>query len=161
MMILPDSVTFYLLFHVCIICYSTAETASQPVQVPVPTSSENSERGSVACSESCRQITGCTDVCQIDPEVSFGDYGRVVQFKAQRSLTDSEKYSLLTNHFIPSSTYKFPSCECGKQRRYFQHSWLTCYNDLVYSEHDCGAIASICSLWPACLFRVKFHGHFC
>ena len=62
-------------------------------------------------------------------------------------MTDHEKYHLLINHFKPSSTYQFPLLEYGKQKRSFQHRWLTRYNGLVYSELDQGGCCKFCVLF--------------
>ena len=47
----------------------------------------------------------------------------------------------------PSSTYQFPLLEYGKQKRSFQHRWLTRYNGLVYSELDQGGDCKFCVLF--------------
>lgn len=82
--------------------------------------------------------------------LSSGDFGQVVQVKTERKLTDDEKYYLLTSHFNPPSTYKFPSVIHGSQKRSFQHSWLTNYNGLVYSEIDQGGYCKYCVLFGKC-----------
>ena len=43
---------------------------------------------------------------EVDPAVLSGGFGKVVELKAHRSLTDHEKHVLLTQHFIPSPHYK-------------------------------------------------------
>ena len=76
-----------------------------------------------------------------------GDIKRVVQLKQSRALSNSEKYYLLTNHFVPPHNYTFPSHEYGKQKRHFQLSWLSKFNGLVYSELDDGAYCKYCVLF--------------
>ena len=83
----------------------------------------------------------------LDPVVLSGDFKRVVQLKQSRALSNSEKYYLLTNHSVPPHNYKFPSHECGKQKRHFQLSWLSKFNGLVYSELDGGSYCKYCVLF--------------
>ncbi len=54
---------------------------------------------------------------------------------------------MLLNHFLPASTYQFPLVEHGKQSRSFQHSWLSRYPGLVYSEIDKGGYCKYCILF--------------
>ena len=56
----------------------------------------------------------------LHPAVISGDLGQVVLLKNERSLTDHEKFHILTNHFTPDATYKFPSVPSGKQNCSFQ-----------------------------------------
>ena len=58
----------------------------------------------------------------LHPAVISGNLGQVVLLKNERSLTDHEKlkFHILTNHFTPDATYKFPSVPSGKQNRSFQ-----------------------------------------
>ena len=90
----------------------------------------------------------------LDPAVSSGDFKRVLELMKQRQLTNNEKYHLLINHFKPSSTYQFPLLQYGKQKRSFQHSWLSCYNGLVYSELDKGGYCKYCVLFGRCAYSV-------
>ena len=76
-------------------------------------------------------------------EVQSGDFGMAVQLKKSRSLTDSEKYFLLTKHFVPDCAYVFPS----KTHSNRQRSWLEKYYGLVYSEHHRGAYCKFCVLF--------------
>ena len=46
---------------------------------------------------------------EIHPANSSGDFGQLVKLKAQRPLTDSEKLSVLENHFVPGKGNQFPS----------------------------------------------------
>ena len=81
------------------------------------------------------------------PAVASGDFKRVLNLKEQRNLTDDEKYYLLVSHFVPAGTYQFPLVEHGKQSRSFQHSWLSRYPGLVYSEVDKGGCCKYCILF--------------
>ena len=83
----------------------------------------------------------------LDPAVLSGDFKRAVQLKQSRALSNSEKYYLLTNHFVPPHNYKFPSHDYGKQKRHFQFSWLSKFNGLVYSELDDGGYCKYCVLF--------------
>ena len=91
----------------------------------------------------------------VNPVLSSGDFSQVVQEKTERKLTDDEKYYLLTSHFCPTSTYQFPSVLHGSQKRSFQHSWLTKYNGLVYSELDQGGYCKYCVLFGKCPSSVR------
>ena len=79
--------------------------------------------------------------------MSSGDFGRIVELKKERALVDQEKYYLLKNHFRPNSSYRFPSLLYGSRHRSFQHSWLSQYNGLVYSEIDQGGYYKYCVLF--------------
>ena len=83
----------------------------------------------------------------LHPAVLSGDLGRVVELKRECPLTKHEKYHVLTKHFIPSASYRFPAVQFGKQKRSFQHSWLNLYNGLVYSEKENGGYCKFCVLF--------------
>ena len=70
-----------------------------------------------------------------------------MELKRERPLTKREKYHVLTKHFVPPVSYRFPSVQFGKQKRSFQHSWPNLYNDLVYSERDNGGYCKFCVLF--------------
>lgn len=90
----------------------------------------------------------------LHPAVTSGDMGRVMDLKKERQLTDREKYHMLTKHFTPDSTYQFPAFACGKQNRSFQHTWLTNYSGLVYSERDAGGYCKYCVLFGQAPYSV-------
>lgn len=71
----------------------------------------------------------------------------VVALKANRKLTDHEKFVLLTNHFVPHRNYKFPSRLVGGLHRHFQWIWLGKYNGHVYSESEDGGYCKFCVLF--------------
>ena len=75
------------------------------------------------------------------------DFCLVVELKKERVLADHEKYYLLKNHFRPNSSYHFPSILYGSRHRSFQHSWLSQYNGLVYSETKQGGYCKYCVLF--------------
>ena len=83
----------------------------------------------------------------VHPAVSSGDFGRITELKKERALVDQEKYYLLKNHFRPNSPYRFPSRLYGSRHRSFQHSWLTQFNGLVYSEIDQGGYCKYCVMF--------------
>ena len=86
----------------------------------------------------------------LHPAVSSGDFKRVLE------LTNNEKYHLLIHHFKPSPAYQFPLLQCGNQKRSFQHSWLSRYNGLVYSELDKGGYCKYyCILFGQCAYSVS------
>ena len=77
----------------------------------------------------------------------LGDFGKVALLKAKRNLTDHEKFTLLSTHFVPPPNYQFPTRNVGGRGRCFQHSWLEKHNGLVYSEsQDGGIVNSVCFL---------------
>jgi len=88
-----------------------------------------------------------TTISSLNPAVQSGDFKKVVELMQQRTLTDDEKYYLLTSHFNPDSAYRLPSFEYDKQKCSFQHSWLSCYNGLVYSECGKGGYCKYCVLF--------------
>ena len=83
-------------------------------------------------------------LASLHPSVSSGDFDKVVQLKAQRELTDREKFYLLKNHIVPSKGYCFPGRIFGQKQRHFQHNWLERYNGLVYSD---GGYCKFCVLF--------------
>ena len=83
----------------------------------------------------------------LHPAVSSGDSGKVVQLKASRELTDHEKLTLLTKHFVPPHNYKFPARSIGGHNRHFQQSWLDQHNWLAYSESEDGGYCKYCVLF--------------
>ena len=91
----------------------------------------------------------------LDPAISSGDFKRVLQLKKKRKLMDHEKYYLLINQFKPNHKYQFPLFQYGKQKRSFQHSWLTRFNGLVYSELDQGGYCKYCVLFGQAAFSVS------
>ena len=88
-----------------------------------------------------------TNKMDLHPAISSGDFGRVIKLKSERNLTDNEKYVLLIKHFIPAASYKFPCHSINGQKRSFQHSWLSKYNGLVYSESQDGGYCKFCVLF--------------
>ena len=96
-----------------------------------------------------------TAVNALNPAVSSGDFKRVVELMQQRALSNEEKYYLLTNHFFPNRAYKFPSYEYGKQKRSFQHNWLSRYNGLVYSESGKGGYCKYCVLFGRAAYSMQ------
>jgi hypothetical protein len=89
------------------------------------------------------------------PAICSGDLGKVVQLKAQRSLTENEKFFLLKHHFVPPKNYNFPSRVFGDRQRHFQNTWLEKYNGLVYSESEDGGYCKFCVLFARCEPSVK------
>ena len=49
-----------------------------------------------------------------------------------QSLTDEEKYNLLTHHFKPGGRYVFPKTKIHNKMRSFQRPWQSAYPWLVY-----------------------------
>ncbi|XP_044170439.1 zinc finger MYM-type protein 1-like [Acropora millepora] len=64
-----------------------------------------------------------------------------------QSLTDKEKYTLLTHHFKPGGRYVFPKTKLHNKMRSFQRSWQTAYPWLVYSESEDGGFCKYCMLF--------------
>ena len=59
-------------------------------------------------------------------------------------MSDSDRYCLIQEHFIPASTYKFSQ---ASNRRSFQHRWLMKYPWLRYSQQDDGGYCLSCALF--------------
>jgi len=96
-----------------------------------------------------------TTVGSLNPAVQSGDFKKVVELMQQRALFDDEKYYLLTSHFNPDSEYRFPSSGYDKQKCSFQHSWLSCYNGLVYSECGKGRYCKYCVLFGKATYSMS------
>ena len=92
-------------------------------------------------------VTCTDDVSLHHAAVSSGDFGQVALLKTERKLTDQEKFALISNHFVPSRAYKFPSRVVGSHSRTFQHNWLDKFNGLVYSELQNGGYYMYCVLF--------------
>ena len=107
----------------------------------------DSDRSSnVGTSHQDCELQGCGEM---HPAVSSGDFGQVVWRKAQRNITDSERFYLLKHHFVPRKGYKFPSHTFSGQQRLFQNSWLDRYSGLGNSESkDGGYCKFACCLQP-------------
>ena len=77
-----------------------------------------------------------------------GDFGKIGVGTYVQNLSDDDKYNLITNPFVPSSTYKFPSRKdiYGKNR-HFQLSWLTKFPGLVYSPSLNGGLCKYCVMF--------------
>ncbi|MCG8621968.1 MAG: hypothetical protein MJE68_08250, partial [Proteobacteria bacterium] len=78
-----------------------------------------------------------------------GDCGQVpVCCSVGTQLCNNDKYLLLTKHFKPESTYKFPSVpdNWGKNRS-FQSSWLQIFPGLAYSPSLNGGFCKYCVLF--------------
>lgn len=87
---------------------------------------------------------------ELHPDVSSGDLGKVVHLKAQRDLTDNEKYFLLKHHFVSSKDYHFSTRVINLQQRHFQNIWLDSTQDWFISNQKMVATVSIeCSLGDA------------
>ena len=82
--------------------------------------------------------------------ICSGDFGKVVELKTTRSLSDTEKLALLKHCFVPSPCYTFPTFEISGHQRSFQHSWLGKYNGLCYSVTDNGGYCKFCVLFAKC-----------
>ena len=68
---------------------------------------EEKEEETMYCEDSTCEVQQLSE--EIHPAISSGDIGQVVRLKAQRPLTDSEKISVLENHFVTGKGYQFPS----------------------------------------------------
>ena len=84
-----------------------------------------------------------------------GDLSCVVELKKERPLTKYEQYYVLTMHFVPDASYRFPPIPFGKQHRSFQRSWLNLYTGLVYSEKDNGGYCKFCVLFGRAPYSVQ------
>ena len=92
-------------------------------------------------------VSACGSSGEINPVIQSGKFGKIVKLKAQRNLTEDEKYYLMKHHFVPSKRCSFPAHGYGDRQRHFQGSWLDKYNGLVCSESDDGGYCkSVCSL---------------
>ena len=74
-----------------------------------------------------------------------GDLGKYIN--SVEALSNSEKYQLLTQPFVPSKQYKFPQFVKYRKKRSFQLSWLEKYNGLVYSPFLGGGLCKYCVLF--------------
>lgn len=75
-------------------------------------------------------------------------------------LSDYKKHQLLTNHWVPPKTYRYPYSEHNKQekrlRRYFNPHHLDEFKWLVFSDHGQGLFCKICVLFAVEPSRTSF-----
>jgi hypothetical protein len=96
----------------------------------------------------------CIEPCFVD-EVVFTDIGYVLKptmtsaevESVMQSMGSSQKYQLLTNHFVPSSTFAFPKVFDSGCNRSFKVKWLERYPWLVYSKALDGGFCIYCALF--------------
>ena len=98
--------------------------------------------------EPCGNSSGSSESL-LHPVVSLGDFGKVIQLKVERKLTDHEKLILLAKHFIPPCNYKFPARWVGGRNQHFQQSRLEQHNGLVYSKSEDGGYCKYCVLFAS------------
>ena len=113
------------------------------------------EDSSDKCSNVGSRVEGDQDSevqepAEMHPAILSGDFGRVVGLKAQRKVTDSEKFFLLKHHVVPRKGNQFPSRTFSGRQRHFQSSWLDKYSGLVYSESEYGGYCKFCVLFATC-----------
>ena len=65
-------------------------------------------------------VSACDSSGEINPVIQSGDFGQIVKLKAQRSLTEDEKYYLMKHHFVPSKRYNFAAHSYGDLRGTFK-----------------------------------------
>ena len=65
-------------------------------------------------------------------------------FDLSKTLSDSEKYDLIKNCFVPSDTFEF---EKSSKRNHFKHAWLKEFKWLRYSKAFNGGYCLPCSLF--------------
>ena len=83
------------------------------------------------------------------PRLCHSDIGA---FVGAEDISDSDKYRLVEEHFVPEPAYKFPRASNGRS---FQHRWLLSYHWLRYSELKEGGYCLPCALFykPTVNFR--------
>ena len=146
--------------------HDSADTSGSEANLESPENSEPDEDVSEGsgCSDSDGEEetetmdhtdTLTTDIPSLHPAVSSGDFGKVVQLKAQRELSNRGKFYLLKHYFVPSKGYSFPARIFSHRQRHFQCSWLERYNGLVYSESEDGGYCKFCVLFARCEASVK------
>lgn len=68
-------------------------------------------------------------------------------FILDRALKQSEIVACLKHVWIPPPDFPFPENIEGKQKRKFQHKYLTQYSWLTYSDKNKGAYCKLCVLF--------------
>lgn len=64
-----------------------------------------------------------------------------------QSLSDEDRFCLLTDYYTPSSDFSFPGTVFHKKNRRFQKKWLESFKWLVYSPSVDGAFCRCCALF--------------
>ena len=104
-----------------------------------------------ACSSRVVVECGANGSSSFDVD-SVVDIGCVVELnmtveeivKSVTCLNVQQKYKLLTEHFVPTSMFKFPDSVCNRS---FQIKWLEQYPWLVYSKALDGGFCKYCALF--------------
>ena len=84
---------------------------------------------------------------KMDPKnINKYDIGLFIHNRNQ--LSDADKYSLISNLWMPDSNYKFPTALQCKRKRSFLYNWLTTFKGwLAYSALYDGAFCYACVLF--------------
>ena len=108
------------------------------------------QRGSSESSDDCnKQIESATAVI-IEGSNCTGftnkyDIGNYSKAHGRKLLDDETKLALITDCWVPDSSFNFP--QCANSRRRFQHSWLKRYNWLAYSDAEKGVFCKPCLIF--------------
>ena len=103
---------------------------------------------------------------EIPALADVSDFAFVVQrLAAGERICEANKFQLLTNAWMPDSSFKFPvrSCSNGRRSRSFQLAWLSRFNGLLYSPAADGAFCKYFVLFcKGCSWFVEPEGRsFC
>lgn len=93
--------------------------------------------------------TESLSVCESEPcQVHVGDNWDITRF-INKALDNETKMNIINSYQNnqPKSTYKYPQSTFGKQKRSFQHQWLSRYKYLMYSKAENGAYCIPCVLF--------------
>lgn len=82
----------------------------------------------------------------INPEIEVRQSREVSRIRSQR-LTDSEKFEVLTEKWVPPVNFEFPPRNFGNRSRKFLSSWLANFTWLAYSPAEDSAYCLPCVLF--------------
>ena len=125
--------------------YSSSRPRSPPSPV-VPSKvhcTEDNITSGVSQSESKRTCSSST----AENPASFHSLNLGHYYTHAQSLSESKKFELLRQSWMPNNTFQFPSTECYGQNRSFRLEWLTNHKWLVYSAKLNGAFCKYCVLF--------------
>ena len=92
--------------------------------------------------------SGYTKACHKSDIGFISSIGRI------NRLSDTDKYALTKEPYVPPPIYTFPKhVEYGKQRS-FQQSWVTKFPWLVYSRHIDGGFCLPCALFSKSVLSI-------
>ena len=122
-------------------CFTRVKGSGSPATIPMQEESlpATKDETSINAQDELKKLKFTTA-----PHVITRDIG--IYSKAQ-SLTNNEKYELISDTWKPDKNFAFPVTTEGTRPKRFQYQWLTSFTWLAYSKHLNGAFCIPCILF--------------